>query len=80
MDIRKFYEGNEFEAYEYLGAHLIGEGTVFRTYAPNASKVAVIGDFSDWKELTMNAAEDGRFYELVVPGAKEDAVQISYLR
>ena len=34
MDIRKFYEGNEFEAYEYLGAHLSGEGTVFRTYAP----------------------------------------------
>ena len=44
MDIYGFYKGEAFEAYEYLGAHLTPAGTVFRTYAPNASKVAVVGD------------------------------------
>ena len=71
MDIMRFYKGEEFSAYEYFGAHLTENGTVFRVYAPNASKVSVIGDFSKWEELPMKAVNDGRFYELVVPGAEE---------
>lgn len=71
MDIRNFYSGDEFEAYNYLGAHLCGSGTVFRTYAPNATGVSLIGDFSGWEELPMKPVEDGRFYEISVPGAGE---------
>ena len=71
MDIMKFYRGEEFEAYRYLGAHIGDNGTLFRTYAPNAVKVSVIGDFSGWKELPMKKTEDGRFYELAVPEAGE---------
>ena len=71
MDIMNFYRGGEFEIYKYLGAHLSSSGTVFRTYAPNAEKVSVIGDFSSWEELPMNKTEDGRFYELIVEEAKE---------
>ena len=71
MDIFKFYRGEEFEAYEYFGAHLTPNGTVFRTYAPNALKVSVIGDFSDWKDIPMEKVEDGKFYELEVPEAEE---------
>lgn len=71
MDILGFYKGEEFEAFNYLGAHVNGRETVFRTYAPNASKAAVIGDFSDWKELPMKPVEDGSFFELAVSGAKE---------
>ena len=71
MDIMKFYRGEEFEAYRYLGAHMGDDGTLFRTYAPNAVKVSVIGDFSGWKELPMKKTEDGRFYELAVPEAGE---------
>ena len=71
MDIRNFYSGDEFEAYNCLGAHLCGSGTVFRTYAPNATGVSLIGDFSGWEELPMKPVEDGRFYEISVPGAGE---------
>ena len=71
MDIFRFYRGDEFEAYEYFGAHITDNGTIFRTYAPNALKVSVIGDFSEWEELPMERTEDGRFYELSVPGADE---------
>lgn len=71
MDILSFYNGNEFQAYEYLGAHLSENGTTFRTYAPNALKVSVIGDFSEWEELPMKKEGDGRFFALTVPKAKE---------
>ena len=47
MDINKFYGGSCFDAYEFLGAHIEKGAVTFRTYAPNASKVALIGDFSD---------------------------------
>lgn len=71
MDIYGFYKGEAFDAYEFLGAHFNGKSTVFRTYAPNASKVSVIGDFSDWKDIPMEKIEDGRFYELKCTNAKE---------
>ena len=71
MDIYGFYKGEAFEAYEYLGAHVSKKETAFRTYAPNASKVSVIGDFSGWKDIPMERIEDGRFFELHCPEAKE---------
>ena len=71
MDIYKFYRGEIFDAYTYFGAHLTDVGTIFRTYAPNASKVSVVGDFSGWEDIPMERVEDGRFFELTVPEAKE---------
>ncbi len=72
MNIHDFYNGNCFNAYEYLGAFLSERGTTFRTYAPNAEKVSLIGDFSQWQELSMTPVNDGRFYEIFVPGAKAE--------
>ncbi len=38
-------------AYKYFGLHKRpGGGYVFREYAPNATGITLIGDFSDWKE------------------------------
>lgn len=71
MDIYGFYRGTVFDAYDYLGAHISKNGTIFRTYAPNASKVSVIGDFSDWNEVDTVKVADGNFYECLCPDAKE---------
>ena len=72
MDINRFYRGEVFEAYEYYGAHLSKNGTVFRTYAPNALKVSLIGDFTGWsEEIPMQPVIDGRSYEIEVPEAEE---------
>ena len=70
MDLEKFYGGREFEAYEYLGAHVGKEGTIFRTYAPQAVKVSVVGEFNDFKETFMEPVEDGKFYECFIPQAE----------
>ncbi len=53
MDLQEFYTGKAFDAYEYFGAHPEEGGYVFRTYAPLAGGVTVVGDFTDWKEVPM---------------------------
>ena len=51
MDIQKFYEGEAFDAYTWLGAHLQkGGGVLFRTFALNADRVTIIGEFNSWQE------------------------------
>ncbi len=50
MNLQKFYMGESFDAYEYFGAHLEDGGVVFRTYAPNAWGINVVGEFNGWKE------------------------------
>ncbi|MBO4988916.1 MAG: 1,4-alpha-glucan branching protein GlgB [Clostridia bacterium] len=70
MDISAFYQGTCFDAYEFLGAHPVRDGYVFRTYAPRADRVALIGEFSDWQEIEMERMEDGNFFSCTIP-AKE---------
>ena len=70
MDFNEFYKGKEFEAYEFLGAHVGEAGTTFRTFAPAAEKIAVIGEFNNWTEQPMQKIYDGNFWECVIPEAK----------
>jgi 1,4-alpha-glucan branching enzyme len=49
QDLEGFTRGNDARAYDKLGAHL-GDGVVrFAVWAPNASRISVIGDFNGWK-------------------------------
>ena len=50
MDFYGFYTGKIFDAYQYLGAHVVEEGVVFRTFAPSASRITLIGEFNHWQE------------------------------
>lgn len=71
MDFYGFYTGKIFDAYQYLGAHTDHNGTTFRTFAPAAAKVSVIGEFSSWKEQEMHRISDGNFWECHIPEAAE---------
>lgn len=63
MDFSNFYAGSEFEAHEFFGAHLEADGAVFRTYAPSAKAVSLIGEFSGWQEIPMNRITEGPYWE-----------------
>ena len=70
MELPVFYAGSAFDAHQYLGGRLTGEGAVFRTFAPSAEKISLIGEFSGWAELPMERVCDGNFWERTVPGAR----------
>lgn len=66
MDIYGFYTGGIVDAYKFLGAHIHGSSTVFRTFAPNAEHVELLyGDVT----MPMHKVLDGNFYEAVVEEA-----------
>lgn len=67
MDRYGFYTGQSFDAYEYLGAHDVPTGTVFRTFAPNAAGVCVVyGESGSVQE--MRPICDVNFYEAYIEG------------
>ena len=69
MDYSAFYAGRLFDAYRFFGAHVTESGTVFRTFAPAAEAVSVIGEFNGWQETPMERIYDGNFWECEIPGA-----------
>ncbi len=63
-----FHEGTNFKAYDYMGAHRISGGFIFRTWAPGADAVYVTGDFNNWSATSkMERVSDGGIYELKLP-------------
>ena len=66
MNLKKFYAGNVFDAYEYLGAHMENNGVVFRTYAPNAERVSLFGDFTGWQEVPMEQRRKSGIWEVFI--------------
>jgi 1,4-alpha-glucan branching enzyme len=86
QDIYLFREGTYFRAYEKLGAHLLKgdaahgsgiKGTHFAVWAPNAARVAVVGDFNAWRPdanpLTARPDSSG-IWAGVVPNAGRGAL------
>ena len=70
MDFYGFYTGKIFDAYRFLGAQVTAAGVVFRTFAPSASKISVIGEFTEWEELPMEKVHDGNFWEVTSQDAR----------
>ena len=63
FDLHLFSEGKHWHIYRFLGAHpwvVDGiKGVLFATWAPNAARVSVVGDFNHW---------DGRIHQMRVRG------------
>lgn len=72
-----FGQGNHYEIYNKLGAHLTTvegrEGVHFAVWAPNAVDVRIVGDFNGWNayEGAMMPLETSGIWERFIPGAKE---------
>ncbi|MCU9533896.1 1,4-alpha-glucan branching protein GlgB [Streptococcus sp. CSL10205-OR2] len=71
-----FGKGENFHSQELLGVHPESrhneDGYVFRVWAPNAERVALIGDFTNWHDnpLAMQKNESG-IWEIHTTQAKE---------
>lgn len=70
QDLQRFYRGESFDAYRWLGCQYTAGATVFRVFAPAARGVDLIGDFNGWEPSPMSRAQDGNFFELMVPQAQ----------
>lgn len=80
IDIHLFGEGQHWNIYQHLGAHLRQvegiEGVLFATWAPNAERISVVGDFNDWdgRQHPMRVRGSSGLWELFVPGIKPGAL------
>jgi 1,4-alpha-glucan branching enzyme len=79
LDMHLYKEGNHYEIYDKLGAHLTEinghAGCTFAVWAPNAQRVSVVGDFNGWDGRThpMRRRTEAGIWELFIPGVVEGA-------
>lgn len=77
LDVHLLAEGKHEKPYEKLGSHLAEmngvQGVSFVVWAPNASHVAVVGDFNYWdgRRNPMRKRHECGVWETFVPGLKE---------
>ncbi len=79
MDLYLLGEGSDQEVFRKLGAHSTKihgvAGTRFAVWAPNASRVSVVGDFNYWdgRRHVMRLHPGNGIWEIFVPGAGHGA-------
>jgi 1,4-alpha-glucan branching enzyme len=74
LDLHLFAEGNHLRLYEKMGAHAIThentDGISFAVWAPNATRVSVVGPFNDWdgRRHAMRKRQEAGVWEIFIPG------------
>jgi 1,4-alpha-glucan branching enzyme len=74
LDMHLYCEGNHYEIYEKLGAHLCEinghRGVSFAVWAPNAQRVSVVSDFNGWdgRVHPMRKRRESGIWEIFIPG------------
>ena len=80
MDLYLLGEGSDQYVYRKLGAHLLTvqgvSGTRFAVWAPNASRVSVVGDFNSWdgRRHVMRLHPANGIWEIFLPGVSRGAL------
>ena len=80
FDLHLFGEGHHLHMYNVLGAHVMTidgiNGVHFATWAPNAERVSVIGDFNHWdgRCYPMRSRGGSGVWEIFIPGLDVDAI------
>ena len=80
MDLYLLGEGSDKNVYRKLGAHpktVEGiDGTRFAVWAPNASRVSVVGDFNSWdgRRHVMRLHPGNGIWEMFLPGVGNGAL------
>ncbi len=74
--LARFHGGNADDAYRYMGAHEEkregGYRYTFRTLAPHAEAVFLVGDFCGWEEgLPMQRITEGGVFELILDDGRD---------
>ena len=79
LDMHLYCEGNHYEIYDKLGAHLTTinghAGVIFAVWAPNAQRVSVVADFNNWdgRIHPMRKRVESGIWEIFIPGVVEGA-------
>ena len=79
LDLYLMAQGSHRDIFKKLGAHPISlsgiAGTSFAVWAPNASRVSVIGEFNDWDGRchVMRLHPGNGIWEIFIPGVKHGA-------
>ena len=77
QDLYLYNEGNHLEIYKKLGAHLIMHqdvmGVSFAVWAPNATRVSVVGSFNNWdgRRHMMRPRGSSGIWEIFIPNLTE---------
>ncbi len=70
-----FHQGTNFKSQDFLGARFSPDmsSVAFRTWAPKAFSVSVVGDFNGWNVNAnpMKRLSDGGVFETTIKGLKE---------
>ena len=80
FDIHLFTEGKLLQCYNVLGSHFSEvdgvQGILFATWAPNAERVSVIGDFNQWDGRChpMQIRGSSGIWELFIPGIESGSL------
>ncbi|PCI06947.1 MAG: 1,4-alpha-glucan branching enzyme [Gammaproteobacteria bacterium] len=80
IDLHLIAEGNHFEKYKILGAHIREidgvSGVGFAVWAPSADRVSVVGNFNHWdgREHQMRSRGSSGIWEIFIPALCEDEV------
>ncbi len=76
LDRYLFAQSTHFNLYDKMGAHVRDGGTYFTVWAPNASKVSVVGDFNYWDPHAnaMHRHAESGLWELFIHGLGEGTV------